>query len=72
MRDRALWFAAGVVVGVLGAFEAGRRWERWAYAWSYALDWLQAAGYYAGQAAGWIIGVTLLVAAAGAVIWVAL
>ncbi|GAB2951737.1 hypothetical protein GCM10027280_45160 [Micromonospora polyrhachis] len=67
----ALAFAVGVIVGVLGAWEAGRRFERWAFAWSLAAERLRVARLYAGDAAGWVIGVGLVLLAGGALAWIA-
>lgn len=72
MKGLVIAFGAGVVVGALAAWEAARRWERAAWAWSWAAEWLSEAVWLARQAAGWIGGVVLVLAIAGAAVWAAL
>jgi hypothetical protein len=67
----ALAFGLGVIVGALSAWEAARRWERASIAWSWAWAWLSDATYLAKQAAGWILGLAIVIAAAGALVWIA-
>lgn len=71
MKAVAVAFGVGVIVGALTAWEAARRWERAAWAWSWTAGWIAEAVWLARQAAGWIVGVGLVLAAAGAVVWFA-
>ncbi|MEU7590665.1 hypothetical protein AB0A95_30785 [Micromonospora sp. NPDC049230] len=72
MRSLVIAFSAGVIVGALVTWEAARRWERAAWAWSWAAAWIAEAAWLAGQAAGWITMVVVTLAIAGAVVWLAL
>ncbi|MFI1197677.1 hypothetical protein ACH4T9_31075 [Micromonospora sp. NPDC020750] len=72
MKVVVIAFAAGVFVGSLATWEAARRWERAAWAWSWTAGWLSEAAWLAREAAGWILGVVLVLALAGAAVWVAL
>ncbi|MEV6801320.1 hypothetical protein AB0M91_23680 [Micromonospora rifamycinica] len=72
MRNLVLAFAGGVIVGALTTWEAARRWERAAWAWSWTAGWLSEAAWLAREAAGWILGVALVLTLAGAAVWVAL
>lgn len=67
----ALIFAAGVIVGALAAWEAARRWERVAWSWSWTRMWLADTAYLLGRAAGWVVGLAVVLAAAVAIIWIA-
>ncbi|WP_432050328.1 hypothetical protein [Verrucosispora sp. NA02020] len=71
MRHLVIAYGAGVITGVLTTWEAARRWERAAWAWSWASGWLSEAAWLAREAAGWIVGVVLVLAAAGVVVWLA-
>lgn len=72
MRTLVIAYGAGIVTGVLATWEAARRWERAAWAWSWAAGWLSEAAWLARDAAGWILGVAVVLAVAGALVWVAL
>lgn len=72
MRSLVIAFGVGLSVGVLAAWEAGRRWERAALAWSWAAGWLSEAVWLAREAAGWVLAVVVVLVAAGAVVWLAL
>lgn len=72
MRGLVIAYGAGVITGVLVTWEAARRWERAAWAWSWAAGWLSEAVWLAREAAGWIVGVVLVLGAAGVLVWLAL
>lgn len=57
----AVAFGLGVLVGLLGAFGAGRRYERYAHEMNIARGHLRVARGYGGQAFGRVLGVGLLV-----------
>jgi len=69
MRGLVAAWAVGIVTGVLVAWEAGRRWERAAWAWSWAVGWLSEAVWLAREAAGWIVGVVVVLGMAGVLAW---
>ncbi|MGC5033096.1 hypothetical protein [Micromonospora sp. DT229] len=72
MRSLVITYGAGVITGVLVTWEAARRWERAAWAWSWAAGWLSEAAWLARAAAGWILAVVVVLVAAGALVWLAL
>lgn len=72
MKGLVIAYGAGIATGVLVAWEAARRWERTALSWSWTSAMLAETGWLLRQAAGWIVGVVLLLVAAGAVVWIAL
>lgn len=72
MKDLAIAFGGGVIVGALAAWEGARRWERTALSWSWTSAMLAETGWLLRQAAGWLIGLALLIGGVIAVVWIAL
>ncbi|TDB90434.1 hypothetical protein E1091_14210 [Micromonospora fluostatini] len=72
MRAMVIAYGAGIATGALVTWEAARRWERAAWAWSWAAGWLGEAMWLAREAAGWIVVVLVVLGGAGALVWLAL
>lgn len=62
-------FGLGVLVGAIGAFGGGRRYERAHRAGLIAAGFVGEARLYAGQAIGRVLVFVLIVAAGGLLVW---
>lgn len=71
MRPLVIAYGAGLATGVLVAWEAGRRWERAAWALSWAASWLSEAVWLVRAAAGWILAVVVVLGVAVTLVWMA-